>query len=67
MKKQFDYKDYGGAVMLGVRKPVIKAHGSSDARSFKNAIKQAVQFIQTDLISKIESELNKKEITSEQA
>ena len=27
MKKQFDYKEYGGAVMLGVKKPVIKSHG----------------------------------------
>jgi glycerol-3-phosphate acyltransferase PlsX len=58
MKKQFDYKEYGGAVMLGVRKPVIKAHGSADARTFKNAIKQAVWFLQTDLIEKIEKELN---------
>lgn len=57
MKKQFDYKEYGGAVMLGVKKPVIKAHGSSDARAFKNAIKQAVWFLQTDLINKIENEL----------
>ncbi len=54
MKKQFDYKEYGGAVMLGVKKPVIKAHGSSDARTFKNAIKQAVWFIQNDFIEKIE-------------
>lgn len=58
MKKQFDYKEYGGAVMLGVKKPVIKAHGSADARTFKNAIKQAVWFLQTDLIQKIENELN---------
>ena len=57
MKKQFDYKEYGGAVMLGVKKPVIKSHGSADARTFKNAIKQAVWFIQTDLIEKIEEEL----------
>ena len=57
MKKQFDYKEYGGAVMLGVKKPVIKAHGSADARTFKNAIKQAVWFLQTDLINKIEEEL----------
>ena len=34
MKTQFDYKEYGGAVMLGVRKPVIKAHGSAAAQSF---------------------------------
>lgn len=57
MKTQFDYKEYGGAVMLGVKKPVIKAHGSADARTFKNAIKQAVWFLQTDLIEKIEEEL----------
>ena len=59
MKKQFDYKEYGGAVMLGVKKPVVKGHGSADARTFKNAIKQAVWFLQTDLIEKIEKELQK--------
>lgn len=59
MKTQFDYKEYGGAVMLGVKKPVIKAHGSADARTFKNAVKQAVWFLQTDLIEKIEKELAK--------
>lgn len=59
MKTQFDYKEYGGAVLLGVQKPVIKAHGSADARTFKNAVKQAVWFLQTDLISKIEEELSK--------
>lgn len=56
MKKQFDYKEYGGAVLLGVKKPVIKAHGSADARTFKNAIKQAVWFLETDLINSIEEE-----------
>lgn len=56
MKTQFDYKEYGGAVMLGVKKPVIKAHGSADARTFKNAIKQAVWFIDNDLIPAMESE-----------
>lgn len=54
MKKQFDYKEYGGAVLLGVRKPVIKAHGSADARTFKNAIKQAVWFLEKDLIKETE-------------
>lgn len=58
MKEQFDYKEYGGAVMLGVNKPVVKAHGSADARCFKNAVKQAVMFLQTDLIDKIEKELS---------
>lgn len=41
MKKQMDYKEHGGAVLLGVSKPVIKAHGSSDAKAFFNAIRQA--------------------------
>jgi glycerol-3-phosphate acyltransferase PlsX len=58
MKAQFDYKEYGGAVLLGVKKPVVKAHGSADARTFKNAVKQAVWFLQTDLINKIEKVLN---------
>lgn len=57
MKKQFDYKEYGGAVMLGVQKPVIKAHGSADARTFKNAVKQAVWFLENNLISEIEKTL----------
>ncbi len=57
MKAKFDYKEYGGAVLLGVRKPVIKAHGSADARTFKNAIKQAVRFLETDLIRQIENSL----------
>ena len=57
MKAKFDYKEYGGAVMLGVQKPVVKAHGSADARTFKNAIKQAVWFLQNDLIGHIETAL----------
>lgn len=54
MKTQFDYKEYGGAVLLGVKKPVVKAHGSADARTFKNAVKQAVWFLENDLILQIE-------------
>ncbi len=58
MKKQFDYKEYGGAVMLGVKKPVIKAHGSADANTFKNAVKQAVWFLENNLISEMEKVFN---------
>ncbi|MGN1202730.1 MAG: phosphate--acyl-ACP acyltransferase, partial [Eubacterium sp.] len=61
MKKQFDYKEYGGAVLLGVRKPVVKAHGSADARTFKNAVKQAVWFLENDLINEIEKSLRVEE------
>lgn len=40
-KDSFDYKKVGGAVLLGINKPVIKAHGSSDGEAFFNAIRQA--------------------------
>ncbi len=56
-KKKVDYKEHGGAPLLGVTKPVIKAHGSSDARAFKNAIRQAVQFSKSGLIEKITENL----------
>lgn len=59
MKKQFDYKEYGGAVLLGVKKPVIKAHGSADDKTFKNAIKQAVWFLDNNLIDDIEKAFSK--------
>lgn len=59
MKKQFDYKEYGGAVLLGVKKPVVKAHGSADARTLKNAIKQAVWFLDNNLIDDIEKAFSK--------
>lgn len=40
-KKRIDYKEQGGAVLMGISRPVIKAHGSSDAKAFFNAIRQA--------------------------
>ena len=40
-KKSFDYTEYGGAPLMGIAKPVIKAHGSSNAVAFKNALRQA--------------------------
>lgn len=49
-----DYRETGGAPLLGLRKPVFKAHGSSDALAYRNAIKQMVQFIKMDVISYIE-------------
>lgn len=55
--KRMDYKEHGGAPLLGVQKPVIKAHGSSDARAFKNAIRQAVHFCESGIIDKITENL----------
>ena len=58
-KKKVDYKEHGGAPLLGVQAPVIKAHGSSDARAFKNAIRQAVHFYESGIIDKITENLAK--------
>lgn len=45
MKREFDASEHGGAPLLGISKPVIKAHGSSDAKAIKNAVRQAMNFI----------------------
>ncbi|GKU24785.1 phosphate acyltransferase PlsX [Clostridium folliculivorans] len=57
LKNKFDYKEYGGAPFLGVDGICIKAHGSSDARAFKNAIKQARMFYVNDTLAKLKAEL----------
>ena len=56
-KKKVDYSEYGGAPLLGTAKPVIKAHGSSDAKAFYNAIRQAKQFTETKVIETISQAL----------
>ncbi len=56
-RKKLDYKEYGGAPLLGISKPVIKAHGSSDAKAFKNAIRQACTFAKSGMIQEIENSL----------
>ncbi len=60
MKKRFDVKEYGGAPFLGLRMPVIKAHGNSDARALKNAIRQAIAYAESGVIGKIEERLSEK-------
>jgi phosphate acyltransferase len=56
-KKKFDYSEYGGTAFLGAKGICIKAHGSSDAKAFKNAIRQAKDCYDKDIIRKIENEL----------
>ncbi len=56
-KKKMDYTEFGGAPLMGIRKPVIKAHGSSNAKSFKNAIRQACIYSQQDVIKTISENL----------
>ncbi|MEE1224267.1 MAG: phosphate acyltransferase PlsX [Clostridia bacterium] len=60
-KKAMDYREYGGAPLLGTRKPVIKGHGSSDEKAAFNAIKQAEKFVSTKVIENIASKLTELE------
>ncbi len=60
IKKMLDSSEVGGAPLLGVRKPVIKAHGSSNAKAIKNAIGQAVRFTEADVVGKISAALSTK-------
>lgn len=52
-KSQMDYKEYGGAPLLGASRLVIKAHGSSDAKAVKNAVRQAMECCQNDVVGQI--------------
>ncbi|MGL5149992.1 MAG: phosphate acyltransferase PlsX [Clostridium sp.] len=57
LKIKFDYKEVGGAPFLGVEGICIKAHGSSDGKAFKNAIKQTIKFHEGEVLEKIKQEL----------
>lgn len=56
-RAKMDYTEYGGAPLLGIAKPVIKAHGSSNAKALKNAIRQAKLVCDNQMISVIEESL----------
>lgn len=62
LKVFLDYSEYGGAPFLGVKGGVIKAHGSSNSKAIKNAIKQAINFTEGNVVEDIEAYiLSKKE------
>ena len=57
LKKMLDYREIGGTPFLGIKKPVIKAHGSSDALAFRNALKQAMEAAASDISQELEQGL----------
>lgn len=60
--KRLDASEVGGAMVLGLPNPVIKSHGSSDAYTFKNAIRQARTMVLNDVVGKIISNLEKESL-----
>ena len=65
LKKKLSTSEYGGAVLLGVSKPVIKAHGNSKADGFCSAIRIASEFAASDAIAQIAAAVAKKDAVEE--
>ncbi|MGL4403904.1 MAG: phosphate acyltransferase PlsX [Fusobacteriaceae bacterium] len=59
LRKKMDASEYGGAIFLGLNHISIKAHGGSDERAIKNAIRAAKRFVEEDFVEKIKTEMEK--------
>ena len=57
LKAMLDVSEVGGTALLGITRPVIKAHGSSNARAIRSAVKQAIAFAQGGVCSEIEKNI----------
>lgn len=64
-KKMLDPNEVGGTALLGISRPVVKAHGSSNEVAFCNAIRQAVEVAQSGIIADIEANIDKMRISRE--
>lgn len=64
LKKQVDYNEFGGAPILGVSKPVFKAHGSAKSKTIKNAIKMAAIYVKNNVVDEITEEIFKTKVLS---
>ena len=67
LKKASDYNEYGGAPLMGIAKPVFKAHGSSKARTFYNALKITYRFVEGNVIGQISDAIAAQAAASEPA
>lgn len=56
--KKYDYREHGSAPLLGTKKAIFKAHGSSDARAFENGLYIMEKFISNGVIQEIEKNLS---------
>lgn len=55
IKSRMDYREIGGSIAIGISKPVIKAHGSSDARAIRGAIRQAINAVESGFCDEIKA------------
>ena len=59
LAKEMDYNEYGGAAIMGVNKPVFKAHGSSKAKTIKSALRLTKQFVEGGVVEEISTNIAK--------
>ena len=64
LKKMLDYREVGGTALLGISKPVIKAHGASDALAIRNAIRQAAAIAESGMISDVVERIGQMQLES---
>ena len=57
IKNKMDYRQTGGTLFIGLTKPVIKAHGSSDALAIRNAIRQAAGYVESNVVQTIKTRM----------
>ena len=56
-KSKLDYREVGGTMLLGISKPVVKAHGSSDARAIRSAVRQAMEAVNGGMADELRTQL----------
>ena len=65
MKKSLDVNEVGGTALIGISRPVIKAHGASNAASFFAAIRQAKAFVEANVVEDIKANIDYMRIRSD--
>ena len=65
MKARLDPNKVGGTAFIGISRPVIKAHGGSNAEAIENAVGQAIQVAESGIIDDIAANIHKMQTVSE--
>lgn len=61
-KKRMDYSEYGGALLLGIKKPMVKCHGSANAKIVRFTLLQAENFAKNNVVESIEKMISEEEV-----
>ena len=67
LKRLMDVSEVGGTAFIGITKPVIKAHGSSNARAIRSAVKQAIGFVNAHVSEDIAENIEYMKLRGESA